>query len=120
DAAAPGSQPPGRAYRRVRGGQAKRARDLAGRHRARAAGAGANRSATPGRPGGRGGETPAADRRAVQGKKAEVRLYTRGARRKRMASYAEFHRRSIQRSEEHTSELQSRVDLVCRLLLEKK
>src|SRR5207247_10864901 len=29
-----------------------------------------------------------------------------------------FHRTS--RSEEHTSELQSRVDLVCRLLLEKK
>src|SRR5438105_2075857 len=28
--------------------------------------------------------------------------------------------RSKQRSEEHTSELQSRVDLVCRLLLEKK
>src|SRR5438105_12069661 len=28
--------------------------------------------------------------------------------------------RSAQRSEEHTSELQSRVDLVCRLLLEKK
>src|SRR5207247_10763917 len=28
--------------------------------------------------------------------------------------------RSNQRSEEHTSELQSRVDLVCRLLLEKK
>src|SRR5438105_12891086 len=27
---------------------------------------------------------------------------------------------SIVRSEEHTSELQSRVDLVCRLLLEKK
>src|SRR5438105_6397661 len=27
---------------------------------------------------------------------------------------------SIDRSEEHTSELQSRVDLVCRLLLEKK
>src|SRR2546421_8849949 len=27
---------------------------------------------------------------------------------------------SIQRSEEHTSELQSRSDLVCRLLLEKK
>src|SRR5438105_8414939 len=30
-----------------------------------------------------------------------------------------MHRRR-QRSEEHTSELQSRVDLVCRLLLEKK
>src|SRR5207247_6685167 len=28
--------------------------------------------------------------------------------------------RAIHRSEEHTSELQSRVDLVCRLLLEKK
>src|SRR5438105_9968573 len=28
--------------------------------------------------------------------------------------------RAIKRSEEHTSELQSRVDLVCRLLLEKK
>src|SRR5690349_24080481 len=30
------------------------------------------------------------------------------------------HQRGIQRSEEHTSELQSRRDLVCRLLLEKK
>src|SRR5207247_9592361 len=29
-------------------------------------------------------------------------------------------RRNWRRSEEHTSELQSRVDLVCRLLLEKK
>src|SRR5207247_6978738 len=28
--------------------------------------------------------------------------------------------RAAERSEEHTSELQSRVDLVCRLLLEKK
>src|SRR5437868_11445355 len=28
--------------------------------------------------------------------------------------------RDLQRSEEHTSELQSRFDLVCRLLLEKK
>src|SRR2546428_3951520 len=30
------------------------------------------------------------------------------------------HRRRAARSEEHTSELQSRSDLVCRLLLEKK
>src|SRR5438105_8074076 len=30
------------------------------------------------------------------------------------------HRASLWRSEEHTSELQSRVELVCRLLLEKK
>src|SRR5438105_12369373 len=29
-------------------------------------------------------------------------------------------RQTLARSEEHTSELQSRVDLVCRLLLEKK
>src|SRR2546428_9105128 len=29
-------------------------------------------------------------------------------------------RRGVRRSEEHTSELQSRSDLVCRLLLEKK
>src|SRR5207247_9735572 len=34
------------------------------------------------------------------------------------ASIAQVHRAA--RSEEHTSELQSRVDLVCRLLLEKK
>src|SRR5438105_12640649 len=31
-----------------------------------------------------------------------------------------FNKETEQRSEEHTSELQSRVDLVCRLLLEKK
>src|SRR5207247_5519228 len=33
---------------------------------------------------------------------------------------AELQKRNEERSEEHTSELQSRVDLVCRLLLEKK
>src|SRR5207249_11374356 len=32
----------------------------------------------------------------------------------------EFRSVAVQRSEEHTSELQSRFDLVCRLLLEKK
>src|SRR5699024_12009355 len=31
-----------------------------------------------------------------------------------------YNRKNIKRSEEHTSELQSRFDLVCRLLLEKK
>src|SRR5699024_12084436 len=31
-----------------------------------------------------------------------------------------FHFSNLERSEEHTSELQSRFDLVCRLLLEKK
>src|SRR2546428_3705592 len=34
--------------------------------------------------------------------------------------YAEWYPEFSQRSEEHTSELQSRSDLVCRLLLEKK
>src|SRR6266704_5323123 len=33
---------------------------------------------------------------------------------------ARHHRARVDRSEEHTSELQSRFDLVCRLLLEKK
>src|SRR5438105_11064064 len=41
------------------------------------------------------------------------------ARRARLHRHARLLRRPP-RSEEHTSELQSRVDLVCRLLLEKK
>src|SRR5437868_14078058 len=36
------------------------------------------------------------------------------------ANGVRLRRRRLQRSEEHTSELQSRFDLVCRLLLEKK
>src|SRR5690349_23358079 len=35
-------------------------------------------------------------------------------------AHSQSPRRSLPRSEEHTSELQSRRDLVCRLLLEKK
>src|SRR5574343_1338497 len=35
-------------------------------------------------------------------------------------SMAFFHQEKLRRSEEHTSELQSHHDLVCRLLLEKK
>src|SRR5437867_13441433 len=42
-----------------------------------------------------------------------------GARR-RLRNYAGFARAKPARSEEHTSELQSPYDLVCRLLLEKK
>src|SRR5437868_10459848 len=38
----------------------------------------------------------------------------------RMRVIAEPDERDVTRSEEHTSELQSRFDLVCRLLLEKK
>src|SRR5438874_10535258 len=37
-----------------------------------------------------------------------------------VADSERHHRREEKRSEEHTSELQSRRDLVCRLLLEKK
>src|SRR2546421_3704120 len=38
-----------------------------------------------------------------------------------LPSSTHFHRQpAVRRSEEHTSELQSRSDLVCRLLLEKK
>src|SRR5690242_21211173 len=36
------------------------------------------------------------------------------------ASVEDVHRADVNRSEEHTSELQSHVNLVCRLLLEKK
>src|SRR5438034_6695369 len=35
-------------------------------------------------------------------------------------AFTSFHRETWPRSEEHTSELQSHSDLVCRLLLEKK
>src|SRR2546422_4780981 len=38
----------------------------------------------------------------------------------RQLTYRELNARANQRSEEHTSELQSRLHLVCRLLLEKK
>src|SRR2546422_6096876 len=39
---------------------------------------------------------------------------------RRNAAVADVARRNKERSEEHTSELQSRLHLVCRLLLEKK
>src|SRR5207253_11322021 len=41
-------------------------------------------------------------------------------RRRRLGVRADGHRQTRARSEEHTSELQSRGHLVCRLLLEKK
>src|SRR2546422_2681058 len=45
---------------------------------------------------------------------------TRQAHRDRCACRVGYPARSRKRSEEHTSELQSRLHLVCRLLLEKK
>src|SRR5258706_11287636 len=44
----------------------------------------------------------------------------RGARRRRAGRDVRPQRRVLHRSEEHTSELQSLTNLVCRLLLEKK
>src|SRR5207247_11053891 len=41
-------------------------------------------------------------------------------RKHRFAVFTDVNNAACNRSEEHTSELQSRVDLVCRLLLEKK
>src|SRR5207247_10544764 len=55
-------------------------------------------------------ERPAANERSSRGKRKTGRH--------RQPIHAAVDR--LQRSEEHTSELQSRVDLVCRLLLEKK
>src|SRR2546421_4738893 len=72
--------------------------------------------------------SPRVDRRTGQGKPARrLDVATRGSR-TRLASGADAGEgedvvgegREDRRSEEHTSELQSRSDLVCRLLLEKK
>src|SRR5207249_12258850 len=46
--------------------------------------------------------------------------FPRAARRRSNARFSMIWSRGGLRSEEHTSELQSRFDLVCRLLLEKK
>src|SRR5438105_5348902 len=55
------------------------------------------------------------ERRAISGR-------ARGSRGSGLREFCDRRRGGLQnsRSEEHTSELQSRVDLVCRLLLEKK
>src|SRR5207247_3788044 len=67
--------------------------------------------------------------REVQGRRApcdgRALLPDRGPRPARQAGpgvehHGDHPRWTANRSEEHTSELQSRVDLVCRLLLEKK
>src|SRR5699024_10753073 len=50
--------------------------------------------------------------------KGQTRITKRGRRRLRRAIYLAVRPLVANRSEEHTSELQSRFDLVCRLLLE--
>src|SRR5438067_4006439 len=61
--------------------------------------------------------TPHADRGAPRRSRADRHCH--GAGRRRLHAQSGRNDRGL-RSEEHTSELQSRFDLVCRLLLEKK
>src|SRR5271170_8489381 len=61
------------------------------------------------------GSTPGYRRTAMAMKYQKGTVYPRG--RKVKMWYGKY---TVYRSEEHTSELQSRVELVCRLLLEKK
>src|SRR5258706_599810 len=58
-------------------------------------------------------------RRAYAARRRPRNAQMRGAREVRSAGVAAL-RRAPERSEEHTSELQSLTNLVCRLLLEKK
>src|SRR2546429_1373901 len=69
----------------------------------------------------RASSTPPAMMRAMTppARATTIRCEPPRARRRRRRPYAGFRRRGS-RSEEHTSELQSRLHLVCRLLLEKK
>src|SRR6266536_1711509 len=62
----------------------------------------------------------APSRRAPPGRRAAAGRYCRRHRHQRSGRPGRQDHRPARRSEEHTSELQSRVDLVCRLLLEKK
>src|SRR2546422_6382487 len=67
-----------------------------------------------------GGEVPAR-RGESRHRRPAVRGHDGGARdRRRLPPGRSAARRPVARSEEHTSELQSRLHLVCRLLLEKK
>src|SRR5207249_11817531 len=69
---------------------------------------------------GRGERGRAARRLAEGGPLAEDLPGGHGADRLALHQQGHFALEQVVRSEEHTSELQSRFDLVCRLLLEKK
>src|SRR5690606_40773157 len=66
------------------------------------------------------GEAPRARARRGRRRLPHQALYRRRARLAHRRAAALARRRVLERSEEHTSELQSRENLVCRLLLEKK
>ena len=59
---------------------------------------------------------------AIQSKKVKIGIRTRSVGAVPEADESDFRKQGLgyDRSEEHTSELQSRTNLVCRLLLEKK
>src|SRR5438477_7955678 len=71
------------------------------------------------RQGGRPPRLEGLGRRLVAGRAVRPEQPQRAAPARRRVRLAQFDRRA-ERSEEHTSELQSHVNLVCRLLLEKK
>src|SRR5699024_11411184 len=60
------------------------------------------------------------DREFAEGAFFHIRRQIGGSRQVTDVAYGGIDNPAIARSEEHTSELQSRFDLVCRLLLEKK
>src|SRR3712207_7956148 len=68
----------------------------------------------------RGIRRPRVAARGGRGGDGARRIPAPGRRRRRIAGGHHLHARHHARSEEHTSELQSRQYLVCRLLLEKK
>src|SRR5256886_11893250 len=74
---------------------------------------------SPGSPAGRSSSTPTAVRPATAAARSRARIPRRWTARRRTRP-ATWRRTWWQRSEEHTSELQSQSNLVCRLLLEKK
>src|SRR5690349_23011953 len=59
-------------------------------------------------------------RHFLHGRPQQIRDFVRRLARGRVPARHRFRAQGGERSEEHTSELQSRRDLVCRLLLEKK
>src|SRR5690606_41470466 len=71
-------------------------------------------------PGVEDGETATEDREEVESHPQQRDLCRRGGAVLGLHEVAELTDAQLERSEEHTSELQSREKLVCRLLLEKK
>src|SRR5699024_12503859 len=65
-------------------------------------------------------QSPGTGETATDGLQEQLAGARRAERRRILTDHVCEHVAAILRSEEHTSELQSRFDIVCRLLLEKK